>query len=154
MARHLLAEAGAWLLGRGIRQWAEPPSREALSAAAGRGELYLALRAGTAVGTFQLTTDSPAWPQAGDSHDAAYVSSIARRPGASDKGLGLALLEAAAGIALASGKRRFRLDCWAGNHRLRRLYREAGFAEVAVVPENDYLICLMEKMLPQPPASS
>lgn len=96
-----------------------------------RGELYLALCDGEAVGTFQLTWRDPvAWGADGLDGRAGYVHRLAVRPSASGRGLGAVLLDEAALLTRRRGRSLLRLDVDTGNAGLRRYYERLGFVHV------------------------
>lgn len=127
LALGILDEAATWLRARGIEQWPRRFSPTWLEGPLARGEIWLAWCTGTAMATFRLATSDAAWPD--DAADARYVHSLAvRRPAA---GLGAQLLAWMAATAGQEGGRRLRLDCVAGNLRLRRYYEALGFVHVS-----------------------
>lgn len=96
-----------------------------------RGELYLALRDGEAVGTFQLTWRDPViWGADGLDGQAGYVHRLAVLPSGSGRGLGAAMLDEAARLTKRHGRTLLRLDVEAGNAGLRRYYERLGFTHV------------------------
>ena len=40
-----------------------------------------------------------------------------------------------------------RLDCWAGNSKLKMYYHSCGFTEIGTQPEHDYFVTLFEKKI-------
>ena len=142
----LLEEAGAWLMARGLPQWPPGTSRAARASFEERrrdGALLVArARDGLAGGCLVHTTTPDVWTPA---PEAAYLERlVVGRPWAG-AGLGAQLIDAAEAWARERGLTRLRLDCWAGNDVLRATYRELGFAEVGVAPEEDYEVQLMER---------
>jgi [ribosomal protein S18]-alanine N-acetyltransferase len=64
--------------------------------------------------------------------DEAHLTTVAVTPEHQHRGLGTALLAAAAGIARDHGARHLTLEVAAGNERAQALYRRFGFAPVGV----------------------
>jgi GNAT superfamily N-acetyltransferase len=82
---------------------------------------------GVASGTFRLLeTDERVWPEAAPG-EALYLHSLAVCRSAAGSGLALQMLDWARARARERGCSELRLDCWAGNERLKRYYLEAGF---------------------------
>lgn len=133
----VLDEAAAYLQQIGVsEQW--PPSFSAdpawavlLPRLVGGGLIQVTREDGAAVGVFYLGDrpnpdgDAAAW--AGVPGAASYLGLLAVRREAAGRGVARAMLDWAAGCATAAGLP-LRLDCWAGNDRLRRFYHEAGFS--------------------------
>ena len=124
----ILDEASAWLEARGYPQWPRPFPVEFLEADPANRIVYLALDGSTPAGTFTLQrTDRAFWgdlPAERPGH-ALYLHRLAVRR--ANRGLGRALVDLAAVIALSSGASCLRLDCMADNPRIRRYYEELGF---------------------------
>ena len=76
---------------------------------------------------------------------AGYVSKLAVSEQMSGLGVGPALVRWLEGEVARSGGTHVRLDCWAGNDRLIRYYKDAGFEHLGNVPEDDYQVALFEK---------
>jgi predicted GNAT family N-acyltransferase len=130
----LLDAAAAWLESRGIDQWKPGQFAEEIRQAIARGELFVARRDGALVGCFMLEAEEPTnvarWmtehgraPAAG-----AFLGRLAVARDAAGCELGVELLNSACALAAQGGLGYLRLVCVAGNDRLRRYYREAGFA--------------------------
>lgn len=139
----ILAEAGQWLLAKGIRQWPTPPPDAFMLAAINRGEVYIARIAETPCGTFTLSWSDSLWE--GHAGQAGYVHRLAVRRSFGGRGLGLGLLREAQKLTARAGKQFLRLDCWAGNSVLCEYYDKAGFTRRGTAAEEDYLCCLFEK---------
>lgn len=119
----VLDEACRWLAGRGVEQWPVAFSPEWIEPGLGAGQVWLAQRAGAVLGTITVQWDDPLWP---DDGRAGYVHRLAVRRQAA--GLGAGLLAWAAGVVREHGRDRLRLDCVAGNARLRAYYENSGYA--------------------------
>jgi RimJ/RimL family protein N-acetyltransferase len=130
----VLDEAAAWLNSIGVtQQWPTSFSRDASERALVEtqlrlGQFHLAYLDGLAVGVFRLITKDPqAWPEP-DAEEALYLHSFAVRRAVAGSDVALNMLAWARGHAAKDGRSELRLDCWAGNARLRRYYASAGFA--------------------------
>lgn len=123
----ILEEAARWLASRGIDQWRPGTfSEERIADRIGRGEVYLAVLGGRAVGNVVLQwSDEETWGDAPD--DAGYVHGLAIRRALAGRGLGRDLLRWAEDRAAAAGKQYLRLDCAAQNRTLNEYYTRAGF---------------------------
>ena len=123
----ILEEAARWLASRGIRQWGPGThSRGLLASRIGRGEVYLFVLGGRAVGTMVLQwSDEEAW---GDvPGDAGYVHGLAIRRDQAGRGMGRELLRWAEARVADAGAAYLRLDCAAENRALNDYYAGAGF---------------------------
>ena len=128
----VLDDVGAWLVEIGMsEQWpvsfsSSPRWVEAWRRWIGEGRVYVGLIDSCVVGTFRLhESDEEIWGP--DSAKAGvYLHTLAVNRRLAGRGVGLQLLSSAWRCAAERG-RELRLDCWAGNERLRRYYSEAGF---------------------------
>jgi ribosomal protein S18 acetylase RimI-like enzyme len=144
----LLDGAARWLEAQGIFQWQPGVFGARVAEGVAQGECYVARRAGQTVGTFQLRASDPViWGAAGDDGTAIYVHSLAVADNAHGQGIGRFLLRHAERLAVQRGKSRLRLDCWAGNARLRAYYEAAGFAFVREASEVTWSCALFEKQV-------
>lgn len=125
----LLSAAARWMTDAGIEQWPCPFPREIVEASVSRGETHLALLAGELIGSVALLEQDAAWwgPQP---PDALYLHRLVVAPEVRGKGIGEQILEWAQDQTVASGREWLRLDCGAGNTRLRRYYERQGFRHV------------------------
>lgn len=147
LAMEILVEAAAWLTTKGIDQWPSPPNihwQQRMAAAIERREVHIVNVAGRPVGIVRLTWSDPYWP---DDGRAGYVHSMAVRDSMHGQGIGPAILEWAMAEVHRQGKRRLRLDCLAGNRRLRRYYEDQGFVYQGQVSDRDYVAALYERVL-------
>jgi ribosomal protein S18 acetylase RimI-like enzyme len=129
----VLDDAASWLQSIGVtEQW--PPSFSADPAWVTRferwtadGNVYIARDDdGSAVGCFRLMlSDDHIWQA--QPAKALYLHSLAVTRLSAGQGIARHLLDSALEIARANGVDELRLDCWAGNERLRRYYIDAGF---------------------------
>jgi GNAT superfamily N-acetyltransferase len=145
----VMDEAAGWLPTVGMgEQWPASFSRdpawvERFRGWMGQGRVFLArVDDGAAVGCFRLLdADDHMW---GDQPARAlYLHSLAVRRSAAGQGLGQAMLDWALQHAASTGAEELRLDCWAGNERLKRYYAEAGVEArgetmVASEPEGEH----------------
>jgi ribosomal protein S18 acetylase RimI-like enzyme len=101
--------------------------------------VIVARQAGEVVGVFQLLeSDEEVWPGAAP-EDGLYLHSLAVRRSVAGHGVAEMLLAWARVATAARGRLELRLDCWAGNERLRRYYAEQGFhyrGDVTVTSED------------------
>lgn len=128
IAAEILDEVSAWLDSLGLAQWPRPFPVPLLEVDRAKGIIYLAWDGIEPVGTFALhRTDTTFWgglPAERPGH-AIYVHKLAVRRG--NRGLGRALVDLAVAIGTAAGASCLRLDCMAGNPKIRRYYEELGF---------------------------
>jgi len=147
----VLDDAAAWLQVIGMtEQWpasfsAEPAWVERFTRWTAEGRVFIARDAnGVAVGCFRLLdADDHIWTN--ESGSALYLHSLAVVRRAAGQDVAKAMLDWAVAFAARRGIEELRLDCWAGNERLKRYYVDAGFdprgeAMVASEPdgENDH----------------
>ncbi|MFJ8665692.1 GNAT family N-acetyltransferase [Streptomyces sp. NPDC093600] len=143
--------AAHWMVRNGIDQW-KPGDKTAehFRSRMAAGEVWLACQDGRAVGAYELWwEDEQVWgarpPEAG------YVHRLMTDREAAPAGTGRVLLAHAEERTAAGGRRLARLDCEAGDPRLRTYYESAGYT--AVVEELEkvaadgrrYRVTLLEK---------
>jgi ribosomal protein S18 acetylase RimI-like enzyme len=123
----ILEDAARWMVRQRIEGWTPNSfSRGRIAEIVGRGEMYLAVLAGQAVGTFALQwADEETWGRVPD--DAGYVHGLAVRRDFAGRGLGRELLRWTENRVSLSGKKYLRLDCTAENDALNAYYRRARF---------------------------
>lgn len=119
----VLDEAAGWLSSRGVEQWPDHFDPAWLGRQVARGDTWLAVAGGRALGTLEIAGHDPAW--GGPPRRALHVHRLAVRRRA--KGLGRLLLGWAAARAERQGCAWLRLDCVMGNGPLRRYYERLGF---------------------------
>lgn len=125
-------DAARRMLAAGIRQW-RPEEHEGPAAAAAAAELFVADLGGVVFGGVQLARADPeVWPEVPAEPGAGFVHGLVVDRSLAGRGLGRRVLDAAAAVVADRGGHRLRLDCWAGNDRLRRWYEQAGFTELDV----------------------
>lgn len=134
-AEALLDAAAVWLHSRGVDpQWKPVQFGLEVRQSMAAGELFVGRRDGALVGCFMLETKVPPAvthllvEQGRVPTEGAYLARLAVAPEASGARLGVELLSAACALAAQLGLGYLRLECVAGNERLRRYYLEAGFA--------------------------
>ncbi|MET7403130.1 GNAT family N-acetyltransferase [Dactylosporangium sp. NPDC005572] len=120
----VLDRAAARLAAAGIRQWPERFAAEWVTPAVERGETWLVRADGRTAGTVTLDWDDPLWSD--HPGPAGYLHRMAVERWAA--GAGVSVLGWAARQARTRGAAALRLDCVAGNRRLRAYYEAAGFA--------------------------
>ncbi|MEO3814065.1 GNAT family N-acetyltransferase [Sphaerisporangium sp. B11E5] len=145
-------QAARWQSARGVAQWRPGDMgadhfRERMRL----GEVWLALTGqDVPVGAWELWWDDPlTWgPQP---PSAGYIHRLMIDRSSAPPGSGRVLLAAAERRITESGRPLARLDCAAGNPRLRRYYIDAGYTEVGEQPlslGSRYPVTLFEKRLP------
>src|SRR6059036_2416969 len=143
----ILDEAAGWL------KQHEIPSLEAwriLPSILSRSDLsrgvYVALVDDTAAGTFILQwSDSPFWGERPP--DSGYIHKLAVRPDFAGRGIGREMLRWAEARAKSAGKRFLRLNCLAGDRKIRDYYERAGFTHRGDIVEPRGRASLYEKRL-------
>ncbi|MBW4718161.1 GNAT family N-acetyltransferase [Saccharothrix obliqua] len=129
----LLADAAAWLDGRGITQWPLRFPADSVRAQISRGEVLLVEEARQPVATLAVTDDEAEfWGPV--TEPAYYVGrfAVARRAGGG--GLGRRLIGWVAGKAADHGRQYVRLATVRHNPGLRGYYERAGFVHVVDPP--------------------
>ncbi|MFI6302344.1 GNAT family N-acetyltransferase [Amycolatopsis thailandensis] len=130
----LLAEAAAWLTGRGIRQWPRRFPRESVNRQIALGEALLITRHGKPIATCVVTEAEPdLWGE--NTEPAYYLGRLAVAREAAGTGLGVRIIDWAGERAAARGKSFVRVATTRDNPALRALYVRAGFEHVADPPE-------------------
>ena len=129
----LLDEVTVQLHQTGILQWEHPWDPEQL----GQDILF---------GTFSLRPLQTAlWLDRRAKPDGQwYLYRVALRPSCQGSGLGTELIRFACCLADHAQKDLY-LDCWAGNHALRRFYSSANFDTIGIFPEENYQICVFSR---------
>jgi L-amino acid N-acyltransferase YncA len=149
LVMEILAEAAAWLKEKGIDQWPSPPNehwQRRMAEAIQREEVYTVGIVKNRFGIVRFTWADPYWP---DDNLAGYVHSIAVRSEMHGQHLGGLILFWAMMKTRQAGRQFLRLDCLAGNGRLRRYYEEQGFIYWGAVNDHDYAAALYEKEIGQ-----
>jgi hypothetical protein len=126
MAIEILAEASAWLRGRGIRQW--PPRFDSgfIRRSAEFGQLYLVTSGREVAGTVTLQwSDEMFW---GDRTDAGFLHRLAILR--SHRGAGPDVIRWAEREVAAHDRLYLCLDTLTSNARLREYYEDLGFVSV------------------------
>lgn len=138
----LLAEAAAWLRGRGIEQWPRRFPSDSVRAQIAAGEALLVEEAGQPIATLAVADEDRELWGAGAA-PAYYVSRLAvARHGA---GLGCRLIDWVAAKAAERGWHYVRLATASDNPALRRYYERAGFTHVADPPDARWPTSLYER---------
>ncbi len=138
----LLAEAAAWLAGRGIRQWPPRFPRESVQRPIEAGEALLITEHGRPVATCVVTeTDPDFWGVTTES--AYYLGRLAVAREAA--GLGLRIVGWVGEKASETGKTFVRLATASDNPALRGFYERAGFEHVADPPSAKWPTSLYQK---------
>ncbi len=139
-ARAILIGAAVWLADRGIQQW-QADEFTAPLVATWLGDLYIARDTeGAPWGVFRLTPEDPdIWPEITPHTTDTVLHRLARSRDRVGSGAGQRLLDAACATAAGLGCTTLRLDCWAGNTRLRTFYAAAGFTYVDDIDVGAYI---------------
>jgi ribosomal protein S18 acetylase RimI-like enzyme len=141
----ILEGVARWMVRQRIEGWRPDSfSRRRLAEIIGCGEMYLALLAGQAVGTFALQwSDEETWGRVPD--NAGYVHGLAVRRDFAGRGLGRELLRRAEDRVSRAGRNYLRLDCVAENEALNAYYQRAGFGYSGRVTVRGLEVSLYEK---------
>jgi hypothetical protein len=145
LVMEILAEAAAWLKEKGIDQWPSPPNehwQRRMAEAIQREELHTVGIVKNRFGIVRFTWADPYWP---DDDLAGYIHSMAVRSNMHGQHLGGLILFWAMMKTKQEGRQFLRLDCLAGNGRLRRYYEGRGFSYRGEVNDRDYTAALYEK---------
>lgn len=140
----ILAEAAAWLHAKGIDQWPSPlPAhwQTRMATRIARGEMFTVGIVKNRFGIVGLSWSDAYWP---DDGQAGYVHRMAIRSAMHGQNLGSLMLFWAQQQVKKQGRRFLRLDCAAGNGRLRRYYEDQGFSYRGEVVDRDYVAALYE----------
>ena len=133
----VIDDAATWLHSIGVtEQWpasfsARPEWVEEFRDLIRRGCVFLVWRDGSAVGGVVLEEQpygyavEKMWPDG--AVDAVLLFRLAVRRAVAGTGVARRLLDWALDYTRQRGKNELRLDCWAGNERLKRYYSDAGF---------------------------
>jgi GNAT superfamily N-acetyltransferase len=145
----LLAEAAAWLDGRGITQWPARFPASSVLAQIAAGEALLVTTANHAIATLAVNEgDAELWGD--NAAPAYYISRLAVARRASGAQLGYRLIDWVAGKAAERGWRYVRVATARDNPGLRRYYERAGFTHVADPPHARWPTSLYERSGPTP----
>lgn len=135
----LYEAAQCWIRSRGSDQWAGntrekmlPRFRESIA----RGECYVAEDGdGRLVGTVTVDeyADPEFWTTGDEPESALYVHRMIVDRSLAGQDIGGALLDWAADLAVARGRKWLRLDAWRTNRPLHAYYKKQGFTPVRIV---------------------
>jgi ribosomal protein S18 acetylase RimI-like enzyme len=140
----LLAEAAAWLYGRGIAQWPPRFPTNSVQAQIAVGEALLVEEVHHPVATLVVAEeDTELWGS--DTAPAYYISRLAVARRASGAYLGCRLIDWVAGKASERGWQYIRLATASNNPALRRYYERAGFEHVIDPPHARWPTSLYER---------
>ena len=123
----LYEESTAWIRTQGFDPGQAPrPMREIVADRVAAGTVYVARLTGEIIATITvLRADPEVWGETPD--DALYLHGFGVKRAYAGQEVGLALLDWLAGTATRAGRAYVRLDCTAGNRKLRDYYERAGF---------------------------
>ncbi len=141
----ILEDAARWMVRQRHSGWTPGSfSRRRIAEIIGCGEMYLALLAGQAVGTFALQwSDEETWGRVPD--NAGYIHGLAILRNSAGRGLGRELLSWTENRVFRSGRKYLRLDCTAGNEALNEYYVRVGFDYRGRVTVRGLSVSLYEK---------
>ena len=148
----ILEDAARWIVHQRLPGWTPGSfSRRRIAEIVGRGEMYLALLADQAVGTFALQwSDEETWGRVSD--NAGYIHGLAVHRDFAGMGVGRELLRRAEDRVSRSGRKYLRLDCVADNKALNAYYQRAGFGYRGRVTVRGLEVSLYEKRVGIPGA--
>ena len=141
----ILAEAAAWLQSKGVDQWPSPiPDhwQQRMAAKIEQGQIYTVGINKNRFGIVGLAWQDAYWP---DDGQAGYVHRMAVRSDVHGQQLGGMILFWAQMQVKKHGRQFVRLDCAAGNGRLRQYYEDMGFLYRGQLEDHDYSAGLYEK---------
>ncbi|MAU01246.1 MAG: hypothetical protein CL608_29225 [Anaerolineaceae bacterium] len=150
----LFNKTQSWLIEQGyeaqwgIRPFTENPGQiERFKHWLAHGTFYVLRHEGSIVSTLVIGDQAPAYTLAAFTHppQTLYLEAFATNPAYRGKGIGKMLLQWAEQEAEGKKAERLRLDCWAGNHALRKYYQSAGFQEVGEFQVHTWPGVLFEK---------
>ena len=123
----LFREARTWQQALGANTWPEFEPAKILNDI-DQGYVFVVTHEATVIGSVTIfETDPLIWP---DDRAALYIHRLATARSLKGRGLCGMIIDHAARRARAQGKRFLRLDCWAGNERLKGYYQKMGFVRV------------------------
>lgn len=140
----LLAEAAAWLAGRGIHQWPRRFPRESVQHRIQTGEVVLVVGHGEPIATCVVTEADPElWGR--EAEPAYHLGRLAVAREAAGAGLGNRILDWVGEKATADHKAFVRVATTRDNAALRGFYERRGFEHVADPPEARWPTSLYQK---------
>lgn len=137
----ILNKATLNLHSQGIMQWEFPWEAKEIKQEIQNGWVYLLSGEDKPIGTFFLRDMEPL-NFLGSTGEDKYIFRIALLPPFQGKGLGMDIIQYAR--KKLKPNRSLFLDCWAGNHKLRKIYARAGFTHLGDFIEEDYLISIFK----------
>jgi ribosomal protein S18 acetylase RimI-like enzyme len=140
----LLAEAAAWLHGRGITQWPPRFPRDSIQAQIAAGEVLLLGEAQRPIATLAVAEGDPELWGSGTA-PAYYISRLAVARRASGAGLGYHVIDWVSYKAVERGRQYVRLATARNNLALRRYYERVGFKHVGDPPHARWPTSLYER---------
>ena len=142
----LLDEVTIQLHQRGILQWEYPWDPNKIKEDIRLGRVWACWDDSFLAGTFSLRPLQKAlYPSDQAAPDRRwYLYRIALHPSYQGMGIGRTLIHFACHLADSAQKDLY-LDCWAGNHSLRKFYSSAGFDPIGIFSEQDYKICVFSR---------
>lgn len=142
----ILEDASSIQRAHGFQGWPVPFPRQRLLDRFADGQVFLALRDDTPVGTFSLQAADPLfWGE--QPPDALYLHGFAIRSSGAGQGIGRAMLAWAETYTAAQGKPFLRLDTLADDPGICRYYEQAGYVDCGTIWVRQFHARLYEKRL-------
>ncbi len=130
-------------------------TRQNADARVQRGEMYVLGISGQLIGSALVELVTPerfpqisAWNAVPAGHAAWFLYGLVISPDYQGHGLGHTLLSGICRQETFTPPAMLLLDCWAGNHKLRQFYSDAGFEFCGEFPEEDYWIAVFQRTMP------
>ena len=131
VAHGILISAGAWLMGRGIRQWTTAYPKELYLACQEKGWNYVLEHDGELAAIVTLSWEVPAeWADRFGAGCVWWLSKLATAPAFRGRGVGALALHHAIHALSDRGADRICLDCVQGSGFLVDFYRRHGFQTI------------------------
>lgn len=123
----LFSEARSWQQVAGVNTWPElEPTR--ILTDIDQGSVFVLIHKDSVIGSVTIFESDPLiWP---DDRRALYIHRLATARRLKGRGLCGMIIDYAARRARDQGKALLRLDCWAGNERLKRYYEQLSFVRI------------------------
>jgi GNAT superfamily N-acetyltransferase len=147
----LLAEAAAWLHGRGITQWPHRFPAKSVQAQIAAGEALLVGEVQRPIATLAVAEDDAELWGSGAA-PAYYISRLAVARRASGAGLGYRIIDWVSAKAVERGWQYVRLATASNNPEIRRYYERVGFEQVADPSHAPWPTSLYERKVGSSPA--
>ena len=141
----ILKDSAEYLHQKGINQWKEPISEKEIADDIELKRVFIVQKIlGKKLGIFSIRDMDYFWPVNDYNKDTIYFYKFTICREYLGRGLGASIYSAIE-KRLQKKYKKIRLDCWAGNNKLKEFYKNLGFKEKGDFPESDYYISLFEK---------